>query len=271
MKRIVLVLAGLLALVGHTYSGAHYPDVCLVSGETGSVLCAGLVEHFTLLEASDSPRFGAGMSYLQEAPGQNVAYDAVDGGADFDGTTSKWLWANVIAPSDSFTITFRIKVKSLGSSGQKKSILSWHNTNFKGPDIYWENNAGQGRFCIGVYEAETTNPAKTACVNATAGTQYFVAVGSSHFHDGKANVFISLNGGARTTTATAYWQHGGLGYMRVGGRPINGPADASDQALDAVMTTLDFYSRPVSDYEITLLYNGGGSLAGGRTFPYDTN
>jgi hypothetical protein len=61
MKRApAFALVSSLALAGVAYPGAHYPDVCLVTGEAGSVLCAGLIEHFELNEASDNPRFGAG-------------------------------------------------------------------------------------------------------------------------------------------------------------------------------------------------------------------
>lgn len=271
-KKIAALAPVLLAIAGISYSGAHYPDVCLPTGETGSVLCAGLIEHYELTDPTDSPRFGAGMSYLQEKPGVNVAYHAAATAVDFNAGTSDFLWANISAPADAFTIAFRVQVQTLGASGAKQSILSWHNSNFKGPDIYFENNAGTGRICLGVYEAETTTPAKTACSGTVfTNSWYFVAVGASPYHEGKSNIFISLNAGARTTTTTGYWQHGGLSYMRVGGRPVTGPADVSDQALDGYLCELDLYARPLSDYELTLLYNGGGWPGAALTFPYDTN
>ena len=52
---------------------------------------------------------------------------------DLSGGTTDWLWANISAPADTFSIAFRVKVKTAGSlGGQKKSVLSWHNNNFKG-------------------------------------------------------------------------------------------------------------------------------------------
>ncbi len=273
LKKIGFALVGLLALAALSYSGAHYPDVCQTTGETGSILCAGLIEHYELNEASDRPRFGAGMSFLQETPGQNVA-QALDGStnvADFDGTTTKWLWANVTAPSDSFTITFRVKVKTLGSASQQKSIISWINNNFIGPEIYWLNNAGQGLLCITVFEAETATAGKSACQNATAGTWYFVTVGASRYHDGKSNIWIALDNNAPTTTAVTYWQHGGGTYMRISGRAATGPADASTTPADMLLSKLAFHSRPISDYERVLLYNGSKAPSGALAFPYDTN
>ncbi len=68
-----------------------------------------------------------------------------------------------------------------------------------------------------------------------------------------------------------YWQHGGQSYMRVGGRPVTGPSDVSDQAFTGLLAELDLFSRPISDYEQTLLYNGGSSPSSALAFPYDTN
>jgi len=265
---VIVSVSAVTAMAGTTT--AHVPEPCQVLGEKGSILCAGLVEHFDLTEASDSPRFGSYTSVLQEAPGQNVAQEALDLRAWFDGSTSKWLWANVPAPGSAFSIAFRIRPNLLGSSGQKQSVISWDNQNFKGPDIYFENNAGTGRMCLKVYEAEAANTARTACTSSTTLAEHFIVVGASHFHDGKAEIWISQDGGPRTTTTVTYWLHGGPRYMRVAGRPYTGPGDASDQPLTAYLSDLDFYIRPLSDAEIALLYNGS-PIPHARAYPYDTN
>ena len=277
MKRIpaIAVVVGLCILSGSkSYSGAHWPDVCLVAGETGSVLCAGLVEHFELSDVSDSPRFGAGMSYLQEAPGQNVAVDTVGqgvgtGAADFDGTTTKWLWANASAPTETFTVTFRVKIQA-AVGGADQLIFSWYNNNFVGPHVFFDD-AATDRICLAVFEAEVGVTYREACQNAVIGTWYFVTVGSSRFHDGKANIFISLNDAARTTTAVTYWQQGGPSYMRISGHPSTGPGNVSVLPADMLLAELDFFTRPISNYEQTLLYNGGGAPSNALVFPYDTN
>jgi hypothetical protein len=92
-------------------------------------------------------------------------------------------------------------------------------------------------------------------------------VGASLYHTGQDHIFVSLDGGAKTTTATTYWTQGGMVHLRIGQRPINGPDVNGDRKYNGYLDYLDFWSRPLSPAEITLLYNSGT----GRTYPYDTD
>lgn len=278
-KIAVLALA-LLVVAGLSYSGAHYQDVCQVSGESGSILCAGLVEHYELNELSDSPRFGASQSFLQEAPGIDVArFDSGSGYyvADFDGSPSKWLWANAPAPGDSFSIVLRVRIKTLPASGAVKYVLSWYNGAFYGPTLYFYNNAGTGQLCYKVYEAEESNTGRTVCQSATANAWHFVAIGASQYHDGKSNIWISVDNVARTTSSVNYWQLGGPSYLRIGGLADSGPASTSftsagvTEGTDMYLSKLDLFTRPISTAEQTLLYATGPAPSQALAFPYDTN
>ena len=233
MRKIVLATVAVAALTGifarHGHAGPHYLDPCLYS-----TLCRGLVEHFDLNEASDSPRFGAFGTQLYEPHGANVS--SVTGkfgnAVSFAGTSTSFLWKSLFPGlGGHWTIAFWFNAQAIGATGTKRSIVSWDapglsNLKERGPDVYLESDGTNLRLCLSVIEAESDSQ-KTACSGYTIGTGSWKlgVVGRSNFFDGNNQIFVSLDGGAKTTTATTYYTRAGaIGHVRLGVRPYNGPS-----------------------------------------------
>jgi hypothetical protein len=263
-------------------AGAFYVDPCLQS-----VLCRGLVEHFSFDDTNDSPRWGAFGTQLDEPGGVDVPGITTGGfstAVSFAGTTSSFLWKSFApGPSGYWTIAFWFNPQAIGTNGTKRSIISWDaagtggtNGNDRGPDVYLESNGTNLRLCLSVVAVESdTATSICSAYTLTTSVWYFGVVGQSNFFDGKNQILVSLNGAAPTTTATSYYTRTGMGHVRVGGRPVNGAGSGAlsgvnlstgDQPYQGYLNDLDIYARALSPAEITLLYNGGVE----RPYPYVT-
>ena len=264
-------------------AGPHYVTPCLQS-----VLCRGLVEHFDFEEGSDSPRWGAFGTQLNEPPNTDIPNVAGNWGnaVSFAGTTSSFLWKSFApGPSGYWTIAFWFNPQTLGVNGTKRSIISWDAAatgfgstgNDRGPDVYLESNGTNVRLCLSVVAGETDS-ANSVCSGYIigAGSWNLGVVGQSNFFDGKNQILVSLNAAAPATTATTYYTRpGSIGHVRLGGRPLNGAGSAAlsgvslntgDQPYQGYLDNLDIFARALSPAEITLLHNS----ATGRSYPYVT-
>jgi hypothetical protein len=279
MKKLFLVGAAVAAMVTPADAGQNYPEPCnIVSGGTSKIgpLCNGLIERFAFEENAGSNRYGVFGSVIMEKIGADLSRGALvlngPGGAyaaSFNGT-SDYLYAFPGGlPTGSSTVALWFRPTSLPSTvGNKATLISNDNTNIPGPEIYLETTATsptQAKVCYRNYEAETNN-ALTVCSASNSiqlNTTYHVAVGESPYFVGKARLFLSLNGATMLTTTEGYYTGSG-GWVLVMGAHLDKMSSGTySQYFAGLIDELWLFSRPLTQAEITLLYNSNN----GSSYP----
>lgn len=249
-------------------AGAYFVEPCLKS-----CLCQGLVEHFNMNQSSDWPRFGAFGTALNEATAANIGNRAgkIGDAVDLAGSTGSFLWKSY-APGVAgfFSIGFWFNADALPASGSRSAFISWDHGNNRGTSVWLYNSAGTTYVCISTINV----PADTAtewCNSAaiSAATWYYVVAGVDDGDDtpGGRRAFVSVNGGAKQTTTLSYVTRSGFPQVRIGQRPVSGPAGPGDYVFDGAIDELSIWARGLTNSDIALLFNSGS----GRSYPFITD
>jgi len=278
--RSVLALAGAGAVVfgalalpeamSPVMAGPHYPEPCLKS-----TLCRGLSEYFGFANETggDQPFYGAFGAVLNEPVGANITtrlgHQGVNIAPEFAGTTSSFLWQSFTSgPTGFYTIALWVYPDTAGSVGQYQYVMSWDSSQRRGASLYLYNNGGTLQATHQVWERETGNSINVS-QNISAGGWRYVVFGASTYLDGGTNsphIFISVDGAAKSTASIGYSLQPGCSQIRIGCRPVNGPAGVCDLPFDGAIDKLAFWARELTPAELTLLYNSGS----GHAYPFVT-
>ncbi len=276
MKKLMLLAVAALALFvaapKDARSSAYTIEPCIQSR-----LCSGLVEHFNMQDLSDYGRYGAFGSVLHERIGSNIGSGTgkIGNAVDLPGTSTSYLWSSTFVPTMSvnWSASFWFKADTLPSVGTYSVFISRHSNANNGTAVSLYNEAGTVKVTIYTWNKDST--AITTTRNTTAistGTWYFVAAGVGDPDDtpGGLQQWVSVNGGAKTTTTLNYIPKPGISHLRVGQSPSNGKASDGGEGFDGLLDELSFFGRNIGASDIALLCNDLGAGCTGQPYPFVT-
>ena len=286
MKKLLYgVLALAIALIAYgtvppqARADRNYVEPCFYHDTAGadakaSPLCHGLAELWNFEEGSDSDRFGVFKTPLLEPSGVNVpsAAGRLGNGIDLESSGAQDTFTGFVnlggAP---YTIAAWVKLEDLPVNvGDRMTIVSWDTDNVPGPHLYVErfSTGPSYRACLANKETETTSSV-ALCFSAMgliSGNWHLIVAGESPYFVGKSRLFVSLDGGTITTSATAYYTSPGIHILDVGTRRTKISGATFQNRFDGVIDQLAFWKRAFSQTDVNLLYNSGS----GRAYPFDT-
>ena len=236
-----------------------------------STLCPVVGAVFDFEEDNDRSRFDSVTGALaQEPDGYSVARRAGKIGsyaADFAGSDNSWLRlpaARSLGPGN-WTVTAWVYPDTVGSAGQKQTLLANDFKNQAGTHVYLENVSGSLYLKVSVTTAELDTTIVATSPNAlTVSAWNFVAFGASPFPsiDGQAIIFAQVNNSTKGTAALTYFPRAMNTQTYVGARVSQ--TAGSRTPFDGGIDQLAFFGDALNPMQVQNLYYGGT----GRAYPF---